>query len=119
MGAVLSGLALLKLRDLVGFADAFEQYDILAARSRAYALAYPFLELGLGILFLTKTYSSSAAGVLGVLMLISLFGVGRAIIRRKQLVCACMGTGIRVPLTTLTLTENLVMGVMAYMVLTA
>ena len=39
-----------KLLDLRAFADTYQTYDFVAARSRAYALAYPFIEL-LGVAY--------------------------------------------------------------------
>ena len=39
----------LKLIDLKGFADTYITYDILAKKTRAYALVYPFIELALGL----------------------------------------------------------------------
>ena len=49
MGFFLVAFAMLKLFDLPGFADGFQMYDLLAKRSRTYALLYPFLELALGL----------------------------------------------------------------------
>ena len=47
MGLFLLVFAMVKLFDLSSFATGFAKYDLLAARSRTYALVYPFLELGL------------------------------------------------------------------------
>ena len=44
----------IKVIDLNGFADGYSTYDLLAKRSRPYALAYPFIELALGILELGR-----------------------------------------------------------------
>ena len=47
MGFALCQFALLKLFHIKAFAKAFAMYDILAKKSPVYALAYPFIELGL------------------------------------------------------------------------
>ena len=47
MGVAFLILATLKLIDIKGFASMFQQYDLLAKRSRHYALVYPFIELTL------------------------------------------------------------------------
>jgi hypothetical protein len=52
MGFFLVVFALLKVFNLSGFADGFQKYDLLARRFRAYALAYPFIELALGLGYL-------------------------------------------------------------------
>jgi hypothetical protein len=113
MAVVLAGLAVLKFLDLQGFADAFSMYDIIAKRSRGYALAYPFIEIALAAAFALRFQLTLAAGVLAALMIIGLLGVAGAVKSGKKLRCACMGTKINVPLTTLTTVENSVMLIMA------
>jgi len=48
-------LAMLKLQDVDRFATMFLNYDLLARRLPPYGRAYPFLELGAGVLMLTRT----------------------------------------------------------------
>ncbi len=69
-----------KLLDLRGFADAYQSYDVLARRSRAYALAYPFLELALGVAYLVRWQPTITNSVALGLMLIGSVGVLRAIL---------------------------------------
>jgi hypothetical protein len=54
MGFFLVEFSMLKFFNLKGFADGFQMYDLLAKRSRIYAYFYPFIELGLGLAFLTS-----------------------------------------------------------------
>ncbi|MEC7933915.1 MAG: glutaredoxin, partial [Pseudomonadota bacterium] len=49
-------LAMLKLQDVDRFATMFLNYDLLARRLPPYGLAYPFLELGAGVLMLTRSF---------------------------------------------------------------
>jgi copper chaperone CopZ len=102
-----------KLLDVRGFADAYRSYDIVARRSRAWALAYPFVELGLGVAYLIRWELMIVNVVALVLMLIGSIGVLRALARKDRIRCACLGTALNLPMTTVTLVEDLVMAGMA------
>ena len=113
MGIFLVVFSLLKLFNLSGFADGFQMYDVLAKRFRPYALAYPFIELALGLGYLAfwrpvVVYSASVV-VLGF----GALGVISALRKGLDLECACMGTILKVPLSTVALTEDLGMAAMA------
>lgn len=114
MGLFFVNFAMFKLIDLNGFADGFSMYDIIAKRSRNYALAFPFIELGLGLLYLTA-FSPIITNILTlVIMLTSGAGVIKAIITGgKHLQCACLGTSLNVPLSTVSVIENFGMAAMA------
>src|SRR5690606_11421353 len=45
-----------KLLDLKGFVEGYSTYDLLAQRIKSYGYIYPFLELGLGLLFLVQLW---------------------------------------------------------------
>ena len=107
-------LALQKLRDIDAFADQFLTYDLLAQRWLPYGKIYPFAEGGAGILMI--------AGVLGFISIpIALFigGIGaisvfKAVyIDKRDLRCACVGGNSNVPLGFVSLTENIMMVLMA------
>ncbi len=103
----------LKLINLKGFAGAFKNYDFLAQRSSHYALIYPFLELGLGLMFLFNTQLFLANIYTIVLMGVGNLGVLNALRSGKEIQCACVGTFFKLPMTKVTLIENTVMIVMA------
>ena len=107
-------LAMLKLRDLDGFATMFLGYDLLARRWVPYAYIYPFVELGAGVLMIAnvlKWLSAPAAAFVG---LIGGWSVFKAVyIQKRELKCACVGGDSNVPLGFLSLTENVMMVVMA------
>jgi hypothetical protein len=113
MGILLCLFAMLKLFNLSGFADGFQMYDLLAKKSREYALFYPFLELGLGLAYLAFIFPTVTYSVTIAVMGISILGVIAALKRGLNVSCACMGTVLEVPLSTVTLTEDLGMGLMA------
>lgn len=106
-----------KLLDLRGFADAYQTYDIVAQRSRAWALAYPFVELALGVGYLVRWQTTALNAATLVLMLVGSIGVLRAILRKDRIRCACLGTALNLPMTTVTLVEDLGMAAMAAVML--
>lgn len=116
MGVFFVVFAIFKLLDLRGFVGSYIGYDLIAKRSTAYAYLYPFIELGLGIAYL----SNAPAGVNWVtlvIMIIGALGVGRQLLRGSKIKCACLGTFIKLPLTTVSLTEDLLMAAMAFYVI--
>lgn len=102
-----------KLLDLRGFADAYMSYDLLARRSRLWALVYPFVELGLGLAYLTRWQPTITSAVTLALMLVGAAGVLGALLRRDRIRCACLGTALNLPMTTVTLVEDVGMAAMA------
>ena len=105
----------LKLLNLSGFADAFSTYDVVASRFRAYALAYPFIELALGIAFALNVFTLQANALTILLMILGNFGVWQVLKRKGTIQCACLGTIFNLPMTKITLFENTLMLVMALM----
>ena len=113
MGVFFTIFAIFKLVDLKMFSYVFASYDLLAKRLRTYGLIYPFIELTLGVLYLMGLggfwRDIFTAGIL-------LFGsIGIALkLRTKEIVpCACLGKYIRLPLSTVSLFEDVGMGLMA------
>ena len=103
----------LKLLDLRGFVSAYAMYDLLAARVTAYGWAYPFLEVGLGLAYLAVPGEASLHLATLGLMAFSSVGVILAVTRGEKLTCACMGTAFNLPMTTVTVVEDLGMAAMA------
>lgn len=113
MGSFFVLFSLFKMLDLNGFAEGFSTYDIVAKRSRVYALTYPFIELGLGIMYLLQLAPTATNLVTLVVMVTSFIGVFKARRSGSPFQCACLGTVLKVPLSTVTLIENGVMAGMA------
>jgi hypothetical protein len=113
MGFFLVVFALLKLFDLSGFADGFQMYDLLARHSRPYALAYPFLELALGLAYLAFWRPVAVYAATVILLGFGALGVINALRRGLDVECACMGNILKVPLSTVALVEDLGMAAMA------
>lgn len=103
----------LKLLDLGGFAAAYAKYDLLAARLPAYGWVYPVVEVVLGLAYLATPEWMGLHAITFVLMTFSALGVICALRRGEQLTCACMGTAFNLPMTTVTIVEDLGMAAMA------
>ncbi|MBZ9648388.1 glutaredoxin [Sphingobium sp. 3R8] len=107
-------LAMLKLQDVDRFATMFLNYDLLARRLPPYGLVYPFLELGAGVLMLTRTLdwlSIPVALFIGGIGAVSVFQA--VYVEKRDLKCACVGGSSSVPLGFVSLTENVMMVAMA------
>lgn len=113
MGVFLLIFSMLKLFDLAGFADGFQKYDLLAGRARGYALLYPFLELALALGYLSQWQPRTVYLATIVLMTFGAIGVFRALAKGLDIQCACMGTTLNVPLSTVAVVENVGMVAMA------
>jgi hypothetical protein len=102
-----------KFLNLSAFADAYSTYDLIAARSRTYALAYPFLELALGVAYLVRFQPVVTNLATLFLMTIGTVGVVRSLVSGNRIQCACLGTVFKLPMSAVTLIEDLSMAVMA------
>ncbi len=113
MGYFLILLSMFKFFDLKGFSDGFQMYDIVAKRFRGYAYAYPFIELALGLGFLSGVWPFFTNIVTVIVMTISAIGVVQNVLSGSKIKCVCLGTALNVPLSTVSIVENGGMGVMA------
>ena len=106
-----------KFLDLKGFANAYASYDILAKLWPSYGFIYPFFELGLGLLFLSGIYPIQTYIATIVLMGFSSIGVIRSVLNRNEIKCACLGTVFNLPMSSVTIIEDLLMVAMAIFML--
>ena len=113
MGALFVIFGGFKLINIRAFAEAYSSYDIIAKRSRIYGYVYPFLEVILGILFLKNLYPFYTAVFTILLMAISSIGVLKVLMSKETITCACLGVVFKIPMTYVTLLENVLMLVMA------
>jgi hypothetical protein len=117
MGFFLVVFSMFKLFDLEGFADGFQMYDLLAKRIRAYAYLYPFIELALGLGYLAHWQPKVIYSVTVIALTFGALGVIRALTKRLDIECACLGTVLSVPLSTVAMIEDLGMAGMAAVML--
>jgi copper chaperone CopZ len=106
-----------KMLDLRGFASSYAMYDVLAKKLPIYGYIYPFIELVLGSLYLLG-YRPMLVNIITLLvMLFSSIGVILAVTNKQKIRCACLGTGFNLPMTTVTIIEDLLMAAMAALML--
>jgi copper chaperone CopZ len=106
-----------KLLDINAFADAYAGYDLLAKRWRGWGLIYPFFELALGVAYLAHFNPLLTHWVTIIVMGFSAIGVIRAVASKTQIQCACLGTVFKLPMSTVTIVEDLGMVAMAAVML--
>ncbi len=102
-----------KLLDLKGFVEGYRTYDLIASRIPGYGYIYPFIELGLGLLYLGGVNTFELNLFTFILMSINGIGVVMKLAKKEPFQCACLGTFLKVPLTKVTLVEDFGMAVMA------
>jgi cation transport ATPase len=105
--------AFFKLLDIRAFANAYAGYDLLAARWQGWGYVYPFVELALGIAYLAHWQPTLTHWVTIIVMGFSALGVIRAVMRQSQIQCACLGTVFKLPMSTVTIMEDVGMVLMA------
>lgn len=113
MGLFFVIFSMFKLINIGGFYKGFRMYDILAKRYAWYGYCYPFIELALGLAYLSNVAPAATNLITLVIMAISSVGVIRSIKSGMNLKCACLGTILNVPLSTVSIIENVGMGLMA------
>ena len=102
-----------KLLDIKAFANAYSGYDLLARHWRGWGLIYPFVELALGIAYLAQFNPLLTHWVTIIVMGFSAIGVIRAVASKTQIQCACLGTVFKLPMSTVTIVEDVGMVLMA------
>lgn len=107
-------LGMLKLQDIESFSSMFLNYDLLARRWVPYGYIYPFAEFGAGVLMVAGALTWLSAPVALVIGGIGAVSVFKAVyVDKRELKCACVGGGSKVPLGFVSLTENVMMVAMA------
>lgn len=107
-----------KLTNLKNFVEAYATYDVLAIKSKIYGYAYPFIEISLGLLYLFNAGGLWRDTFTLILMLIGSYGVWKALQKDEEIPCACLGVVFDIPMTKVTIIENISMAVMAlYMII--
>lgn len=114
MGVFLVVFAGFKLAGYKMFATMFAGYDLIAKRYPFYAKAYPFIELGLGLVYLADVLGGLRDWLALIIFGVGTIGVAQEIYhRRSGVYCACLGNIIKLPLSTVSLVEDVAMVGMA------
>lgn len=117
MGGFFLVFSFFKLLDLKGFAYSYMSYDIIAKKWLGWGYIYPFVELALGLAYLFHFEMQAANIVTAIVMGISSIGVIQSLLAKRQFQCACLGTVFNLPMSNITLTEDLLMTAMAVVML--
>ncbi len=117
MGIFLCLFSMFKIFDLKGFVDGFSMYDLVVKKFKLYGYIYPFIELGLGLAYLSF-YKPTVTYVATILvMTIGTVGVVKSLRKGMNIKCACLGTVLDVPLSTVAVVEDVGMASMAMVML--
>lgn len=106
-----------KFIDLQGFAESYRMYDAVAKRFGFWAFLYPFVELSLGLAFLTNINPFITNALTLIVMSASIVGVIQSVIRKQRIQCACLGAVFNLPMSTVTIIEDATMILMSAMML--
>ena len=108
-----------KLLDLKGFAQSYAMYDIVAKKWNGWGYLYAFIELGLGIAFLTGFDPLLTNATTFGVMTVSIIGVLQSVLNKRKIKCACLGAVFNLPMSTITIIEDaLMIGMSGVMLLT-
>ena len=113
MGGFFLAFSFFKFLDLKGFAESYKMYDIVAKRIPFWAYLYPFVELGLGLSFLSNIFPLFTNSITFIVMTVSIIGVLQAVLNKKKIQCACLGAVFNLPMSTVTIIEDALMIVMS------
>ena len=102
-----------KLLNIQGFASSYKMYDIVAMRWNIWGFIYPFVELILGVLYLTNLFPLETNLVTAIILGVSSIGVIQSNLNKKKIKCACLGDVFNLPMSTVTIIEDLTMVLMA------
>ena len=106
-----------KFLNLKAFAESFSMYDIVAREIKSYGFIYPFIEFALAISYLVN-FNPTLTNVTTIFVMgISSIGVIKSVLNKQNIQCACLGAVFNLPMSTVTIIEDLVMVAMAIMAL--
>lgn len=98
-----------KILNLKGFAESYAMYDLLAKKVPAYGYVYPFIELILGLGYLINFDPFILNLITVIVMGFSSIGVIQSVLNKRQIRCACLGDVFNLPMSTITILEDLLM----------
>lgn len=117
MGFTFLSFGFFKVLDISAFANGYQDYDILAQKWRLYALLYPFIEILLAGLYLADVGGIYRDVFTLILMIVGSIGVWNKIQAKEEIPCVCLGVVFKLPMTKVTLFENVLMAIMALLML--
>ena len=113
MGLFFIVFSFFKILDYKNFPHSFAMYDPIAKRIPIYGWIYPAIETVLGLAFLFRVTLNFSLIATIIILGITTVGVTRALIDKRAIRCACLGTALKLPMTKATFIENSIMIIMA------
>ena len=113
MGLFFIVFSFFKILDYKNFPHSFAMYDPIAKRIPIYGWIYPAIETVLGLAFLFRVALNFSLIATIIILGITTVGVTRALIDKRAIRCACLGTALKLPMTKATFIENSIMIIMA------
>lgn len=117
MGGFFLIFSFFKFLNINGFADAFSTYDPIAKMWRPYGYFYALFELLAGVGYLAAPTNVTLNATVLIVFSISSWGVIKAVQSKQTIQCACLGTIFNLPMTKVTIIENVTMMIMAGLIL--
>jgi len=110
-------LSFFKFLDLKSFANSYQMYDLIAAKWITWGYIFPFVELSLGISYLINIAPYTTNFTTFIILLISSLGVIKSNLDKKEIKCACLGSVFNLPMSVVTIIEDLSMVAMSGLML--
>jgi hypothetical protein len=98
-----------KLLNVPAFADAYRGYDVVAKVWPAWGFVYPFVEVLLGAGYLANVWPVAVNVATLVVMGVSTVGVVQSVLNKRKIRCACLGTVFNLPMSAVTIVEDVLM----------
>ncbi len=102
-----------KLLNISGFASSYRMYDWVARKFPVWGFIYPFVELALGLLYLTNAAPLFTNWATVIVLGVSSLGVIESNLNKKKIQCACLGDVFDLPMSVVTIVEDITMVAMA------
>ncbi|MBO6662357.1 MAG: cation transporter [Roseivirga sp.] len=106
-----------KLLNIQGFSNSYKMYDIIAKKWSHWGKIYPFVELALGIAYLINIYPTTTNLITVIVLGASSIGVIKSNLDKKKIKCACLGDVFNLPMSKVTIIEDVTMVAMAAVML--
>jgi len=117
MGLFFVAFSFFKLLDVGAFARAYRSYDIPTQIWPKWGYVYPFIELLFGLLLLHRIQLFWTNIAIAIVLSISVIGVIQSVLKKREIKCACLGTGFNLPMSQVTIIEDGLMIIMAVLML--
>lgn len=113
MAVFLLTFAAFKLINLEIFAITYSGYDLVTKKFPAWGYIFPFVEAGLGMAYVLLGNQTWLNVFTLLLTGVASVGVVKELRRKSKVMCACLGTVIRLPLSKISFVEDFLMFAMA------